>query len=150
MWCIKPHCRTHMNTVTTLRRHTPWDGRGGACAAGDGPLRGEQQGLSGACHCILAPEVRVLRQHLTLGVWLQTGYNLLYGCWKYSWDADCELFLKILRGEVKEDVYVEQIQLQVQTPLHTACVYHGHGIALEFMKWHGLTLWFPRLGQMQI
>jgi len=45
--------------------------------------------------------------------WLQTGYNLLYGCWKYSWDADCELFLKILRGEVKEDVYVEQIQLQV-------------------------------------
>lgn len=45
---------------------------------------------------------------------MQTGYNLLYGCWKYSWDADCELFLKILRGEVKEDVYVEQIQLQVR------------------------------------
>lgn len=44
---------------------------------------------------------------------VQAGYNLLYGCWKYSWDADCELFLKILRGEVKEDVYVEQIQLQV-------------------------------------
>ena len=44
---------------------------------------------------------------------VQTGYNLLYGCWKYSWDADCELFLKILRGEVKEEVYVEQIQLQV-------------------------------------
>ncbi|KAL0021015.1 hypothetical protein WJX77_006994 [Trebouxia sp. C0004] len=43
---------------------------------------------------------------------IETGYNLLYGCWKYSWDADCELFLKILRGEVKEDVYVEQIQLQ--------------------------------------
>lgn len=43
---------------------------------------------------------------------MQTGYNLLYGCWKYSWDADCELFLKILRGEVKEEVYVEQIQLQ--------------------------------------
>lgn len=44
---------------------------------------------------------------------MQTGYNLLYGCWKYSWDADCELFLKILRGEVKEEVYLEQIQLQV-------------------------------------
>ncbi|DBB03290.1 TPA: Translin-associated factor X-interacting protein 1 [Trebouxia sp. C0006] len=43
---------------------------------------------------------------------IETGYNFLYGCWKYSWDADCELFLKILRGEVKEDVYVEQIQLQ--------------------------------------
>ena len=51
--------------------------------------------------------------HLLVGVVLQTGYNLLYGSWKYSWDADCELFLKILRGEVKEDVYVEQIQLQV-------------------------------------
>lgn len=44
---------------------------------------------------------------------MQNGYNLLYGCLKYSWDADCELFLKILRGEVKEEVYVEQIQLQV-------------------------------------
>lgn len=54
--------------------------------------------------------------------WLQTGYNLLYGCWKYSWDADCELFLKILRGEVKEDVYVEQIQLQV---LHLAISTHS-------------------------
>lgn len=46
---------------------------------------------------------------------MQTGYNLLYGCLKYSWDADCELFLKILRGEVKEEVYVEQIQLQVMS-----------------------------------
>ncbi len=69
---------------------------------------------------------------------LQTGYNLLYGCWKYSWDADCELFLKILRGEVKEDVYVEQIQLQVLNlamPAHSGlsdrCVTsqnHAHGL----------------------
>ena len=54
---------------------------------------------------------------------VQAGYNLLYGCWKYSWDADCELFLKILRGEVKEDVYVEQIQLQVQSHDLTLLLY---------------------------
>lgn len=41
------------------------------------------------------------------------GYNFLYGLWKYSWDADCDLFLRILKGEVKEDVYLEQINLQV-------------------------------------
>lgn len=26
----------------------------------------------------------------------QSGYNFLYGLWKYQWDADCELFLRIL------------------------------------------------------
>ncbi len=44
---------------------------------------------------------------------LQMGYNLLYGLWKYAWDADCELFLRILQGEMKEEVYYQQIQLQV-------------------------------------
>eukprot|EP00884_Botryococcus_braunii_P012883 jgi/Botrbrau1/21596/Bobra.43_1s0006.1 len=43
---------------------------------------------------------------------VEMGYNFLYGLWKYSWDADCDLFLRILKGEVKEDVYLEQIQLQ--------------------------------------
>ena len=43
----------------------------------------------------------------------QMGYNLLYGLWKYAWDADCELFLRIMQGEMKEDVYYQQIQLQV-------------------------------------
>ena len=43
------------------------------------------------------------------------GYNFLYGLWKYSWDADCELFLKILQEETKEDVYTQQIQLQAST-----------------------------------
>lgn len=28
---------------------------------------------------------------------MQMGYNFLYGLWKYQWDADCELFLKILQ-----------------------------------------------------
>jgi hypothetical protein len=51
--------------------------------------------------------------HLVGGCWVQMGYNFLYGLWKYSWDADCDLFLRILKGEVKEDVYLEQIQLQV-------------------------------------
>ena len=41
------------------------------------------------------------------------GYNFLYGLWKYSWDADCELFLRILEEKIKEDVYTQQIQLQV-------------------------------------
>lgn len=26
----------------------------------------------------------------------QAGYNFLYGLWRYQWDADCELFLRIL------------------------------------------------------
>ena len=44
---------------------------------------------------------------------IQGGYNLLFGLWKYAWDADCELFLKILKGELKEGVYIQQAQLQV-------------------------------------
>lgn len=27
---------------------------------------------------------------------VQAGYNFLYGLFKYQWDADCELFLRIL------------------------------------------------------
>ena len=46
------------------------------------------------------------------------GYNFLYGLWKYSWDADCELFLKILQEETKEDVYTQQIQLQASSHPH--------------------------------
>ena len=53
---------------------------------------------------------------------MQMGYNLLYGLWKYSWDADCELFLKIMQDEMKEDVYLQQIQLQVHADLHVT--YH--------------------------
>jgi hypothetical protein len=43
------------------------------------------------------------------------GYNFLYGVWKYSWDSDCDLFLKIMEEEIKEDVYTQQIALQAQT-----------------------------------
>ena len=51
------------------------------------------------------------------GMLVQTGYNFLYGLWKYSWDADCELFLKILEEEIKEDVYTQQVQLQASLSL---------------------------------
>ena len=44
---------------------------------------------------------------------MQTGYNMIYYLWKYSFDADCDLFLKILKGDVREDVYHAQLQLQV-------------------------------------
>lgn len=27
---------------------------------------------------------------------VQAGYNFIFGLWKYQWDADCELFLRIL------------------------------------------------------
>ena len=40
------------------------------------------------------------------------GYNLLYGLHKASYDADCSLFLGVLRGDVKEDVYIQTAQLQ--------------------------------------
>jgi hypothetical protein len=44
---------------------------------------------------------------------IQMGYNLLYGLHKASYDADCSLFLGVLRGDVKEDVYIQTAQLQV-------------------------------------
>ena len=40
------------------------------------------------------------------------GYNFVYSLQKYSYDADCELFLKVLTGEVMEEVYLEQLELQ--------------------------------------
>ena len=42
---------------------------------------------------------------------MQLGYNFLYGLWLYQWDADCELFLKILVGEIREEVYLAQTRL---------------------------------------
>lgn len=43
---------------------------------------------------------------------IELGYNFLYGLWLYQWDADCELFLKILTGEIREEVYIAQNKLQ--------------------------------------
>ena len=43
---------------------------------------------------------------------IELGYNFLYGLWLYQWDADCELFLKILTGEIREEVYIAANRLQ--------------------------------------
>lgn len=40
------------------------------------------------------------------------GYNFVFSLQKYSYDVDCELFLKILTGDVMEEVYLEQVDLQ--------------------------------------
>ena len=42
----------------------------------------------------------------------QEGYNFVFSLKKYSYDVDCDLFLKILTGEVMEEVYLEQLDLQ--------------------------------------
>jgi hypothetical protein len=42
----------------------------------------------------------------------QLGYNFLYGLWLFQWDADCELFLKVLTGETREEVFLAQVRLQ--------------------------------------
>lgn len=44
---------------------------------------------------------------------IEMGTNLLYSAWRYSFDADCSLFLKVLKGDIHEDVYLQQVELQV-------------------------------------
>ena len=39
------------------------------------------------------------------------GYNLINALKKYSYDADCELFLKVLQGEIGEEVYRDQMHM---------------------------------------
>ena len=43
---------------------------------------------------------------------VELGYNFIYSLQRYDYDADCELFLKILMGQVREEVYFEQLVLQ--------------------------------------
>mmetsp|Transcript_4906 Transcript_4906/g.18435 ORF Transcript_4906/g.18435 Transcript_4906/m.18435 type:complete len:1011 (-) Transcript_4906:4275-7307(-) len=38
-------------------------------------------------------------------------YNLTWACERYINDADCELFIRILRGEISEDAYKEQFEV---------------------------------------
>lgn len=38
-------------------------------------------------------------------------YNLTWACERYIEDPDCELFLRILRGEISEDAYKEQFEM---------------------------------------
>ncbi|KAI8111630.1 hypothetical protein M9435_004130 [Picochlorum sp. BPE23] len=44
---------------------------------------------------------------------VELGYNFLYSLWRYQWDADCELFLKVLTGDIKEEVFFAQNNLQI-------------------------------------
>ena len=42
---------------------------------------------------------------------VEYGYNVLHALKRYSYDADCELFLKVLVGELGEEVYHEQMAM---------------------------------------
>jgi hypothetical protein len=68
-------------------------------------LHGAQLLSTAACSAALYSAAQHIR--------MQMGYNLLYGLYKASYDADCSLFLGVLRGDVKEDVYIQTAQLQV-------------------------------------
>mmetsp|Transcript_3022 Transcript_3022/g.4056 ORF Transcript_3022/g.4056 Transcript_3022/m.4056 type:complete len:336 (+) Transcript_3022:3-1010(+) len=38
-------------------------------------------------------------------------YNLMWGCARYGYDADIDIFLNVLKGEVLEDVFHDQVKL---------------------------------------
>ena len=42
---------------------------------------------------------------------VEYGYNVLHALKRYSYDADCEFFLKVLVGELGEEVYHEQMAM---------------------------------------
>ncbi|KAL4444954.1 hypothetical protein ABPG77_004004 [Micractinium sp. CCAP 211/92] len=65
---------------------------------------------------------------------VEMGYNFLFGLWKYQWDADCELFLRIILGEVKEDVYVAQVRLQAEVEELFAAIDKAKGQATGFFS----------------
>jgi hypothetical protein len=50
---------------------------------------------------------------------LEWGYSLVYGCEKFADDADCEMFLCIVRGQVSESLYLSQ--LDACTKFEKAC-----------------------------
>jgi hypothetical protein len=39
------------------------------------------------------------------------GYNLIHALEAHKYDADCEIFLEILRGNLNEDVYYDQMEV---------------------------------------
>eukprot|EP01006_Ploeotia_vitrea_P025238 TRINITY_DN58100_c0_g1_i1.p1 TRINITY_DN58100_c0_g1~~TRINITY_DN58100_c0_g1_i1.p1 ORF type:complete len:895 (-),score=125.08 TRINITY_DN58100_c0_g1_i1:127-2811(-) len=38
-------------------------------------------------------------------------YNLMDACGRYSWDSDCNLFLRIIKGELSQKVFTDQMAL---------------------------------------
>ena len=58
---------------------------------------------------------------------VELGYNFIYSLQKYDYDADCEMFLKVFSGEVREEVYYEQIQLQAEIEDLSVSIDRGSG-----------------------
>ena len=46
------------------------------------------------------------------------GVNMVEALQRYSYDADCELFLKVLQGEIHQDVYVDQVAMLNEMQAH--------------------------------
>ena len=66
---------------------------------------GDKLSLLDATHQYLVTKVGAPSQVIEMG------YALLFGVWKYQYDADCELFLKVLTGDVIESMAEEQESL---------------------------------------
>eukprot|EP00276_Gloeochaete_wittrockiana_P023446 CAMPEP_0184363258 /NCGR_PEP_ID=MMETSP1089-20130417/138814_1 /TAXON_ID=38269 ORGANISM="Gloeochaete wittrockiana, Strain SAG46.84" /NCGR_SAMPLE_ID=MMETSP1089 /ASSEMBLY_ACC=CAM_ASM_000445 /LENGTH=826 /DNA_ID=CAMNT_0026703671 /DNA_START=15 /DNA_END=2495 /DNA_ORIENTATION=+ len=53
----------------------------------------------------------LLKQWKTKELVAEWAYNIIDACKRFSYDADIDLFYRILTGEISEDVYDEQIRL---------------------------------------
>jgi len=42
---------------------------------------------------------------------IEAAYNMWFALKDYSYDSDCDLFLRILQGKMDEEVYVDQMQM---------------------------------------
>lgn len=42
---------------------------------------------------------------------LENAYNMWFSLKEYAWDADCDLFYRILQGKMDEEVYIDQMAL---------------------------------------
>eukprot|EP00759_Apiculatamorpha_spiralis_P004953 PhF_6_TR12973/c0_g1_i1/m.20502 len=40
---------------------------------------------------------------------IELAYNIIDGCERYRYDPDCEMFLNIVRGQLSEEIYVDQL-----------------------------------------
>jgi len=55
--------------------------------------------------------IYLLKKFGMQGVIAEWGYNIMDALRRFSFDADCELFLEILEGNISEDAYYEQLKL---------------------------------------
>jgi len=42
---------------------------------------------------------------------IENAYNMWFSLKDYAWDADCDLFFRILQGKMDEEVYIDQMEL---------------------------------------